>query len=82
MSEIPAYLSISQLLDYLGISDDTLRRWRQKGFPEPGRHGRWQRAKVDRYMDGKVEPALPSDGRADQIEEIRNASAAFFATHH
>lgn len=82
MSDIPGYMSTTQLLEYLGISDDTLRRWRKAGFPAPGRHGRWSRAKVDKYMDGRLPAALPSDGRDDQLKEIRDASASFFATHH
>jgi hypothetical protein len=69
-----AYFSRVQLCAYLGICDTTLRDWEgRRGFPPPGRNGRWKREKVDRYMGGDEAPA-PASGD-EQVEEIRRAHA-------
>ena len=81
-----AYMNRVQACRYLGITDSTLRDWeKRRGFPPPGRNGRWKRSKIDAYMAGDDEApreiASPAVGD-DQIEEIKNASAAYFSTHH
>lgn len=83
MSDWPPYLTRPKLLEYLDICDRTLDGWLAKGFPRHGRHNKWSRAKVDRYMDGDDAPAVAFDGgQPDRdVEEIKNASQAYFARH-
>ena len=78
--KIPAYVDRTRLCELLDIADRTLDNWISKGFPKPGRYGKWCWAKVERHMDPDGEDAVASTGLDHQAEEIRNASKNYGAT--
>jgi hypothetical protein len=81
--KIPSYISRPRLIEELDISDRTLDSYIAKGFPKPGRHGKFNWAKVCRYMDGGDEEAVASPGgQSDrQLQEIDDAHREFTRSH-
>ena len=83
MSNIPVYVGMSRLCELIDMSDDTVRRKiKTAGFPQPKPSGKWKWSEVEAWMDGKLEPAVASQSPEDQLREIRDASAAYFAPRH
>ncbi len=79
MSDIPAYIDTARLLLELGgISDRTLRRWRDKyGFPAPKRFGLYSWAEVKAFMDGRRKRGVSSPQPVDQLQEIHDAHQTY-----
>ena len=73
------YFNREQTCRYLGICETTLRDWEgRRGFPSPGRNGRWKRSTIDRYMAGDdIAPADVSSPPIDRGERAYNASKNF-----
>lgn len=80
---IPIYIGMSRLCELIDMSDDTVRRKiKTAGFPKPKPSGKWKWSEVEAWMDAPTNKAVPSASPEDQTEEIKHASAAYFATHH
>jgi len=62
MSETPTagLMTSQQACDYLGISDNTLRRWCELGLPyiqPPGMLKRFRKADIDAYLETLAQQA-------------------------
>lgn len=78
----PAYVNRARLCELLDICPSTLDNWLKDGFPKPGRHGKWNWAKVCRYMDGDAEPEIALPEEIDQRQEVRDALKEFRQARH
>ena len=64
-----AYLDIDELANEMGVSKQTLYRWRSEGtdMPEAFRVGsrlRWSRSAVDEWLDSRAKDAANNMGRS------------------